>query len=136
MDNQSKIRIKYLRFTSLYALLILVALIFFLANNKKNPPVTGEPSDTEEGTDTSSEYVYVTPDETPTTESSAETEEVVYTVKSYMGKIGVFSADGKLIQVLEVYVKTLPEADIRLLEEGFTIVGQAELNSIIEDYTE
>ena len=121
---------------SLYALLILVALIFFLSTNKKTPQAAVEQSDTAEASDTLSEYVYVTPDKTPSTESSAETEEVVYTVKSYMGKIGIFTADGKLIDVLEVYVKTLPEADIRLLEEGFQVVGQAELNSIIEDYTE
>ena len=136
MDDQSKIRIKYLRFTSLYALTVLFALLLFFAVNKKTPQTAVEQSDTAEGTDTSSEYVYVSPDGTPSPESSAQPEEAVYTVKSYMGKIGIFSADGKLVHVLEVYVKTLPEADIRLLEEGFSIVGQAALNSIIEDYTE
>lgn len=136
MDNQSKIRIKYLRFMSLYALLILFALLFFLTTNKKTPLGTEEQSDTAEISDTAWEYVYVTPDAKPSPESSAESEEIVYTVKSYMDKIGIFTADGKLVEVLEVYVKTLPEADIRLLEEGFVVVGRAELNSIIEDYTE
>ena len=121
---------------SLYALTVLFALLLFFASNKKTPHTAVEQDGASESTDTSSEYVYVTPEYPPSHESSVESSEAVYTVKSYMGKIGIFSADGKLVRVLEVYVKTLPEADIRLLEEGFEVVGQAELNSIIEDYTE
>lgn len=136
MDNESRVRIKYLRFMSLYALLMLFAVIAFISTNKKSPQDTEPPSQATEATDTLSEYAYVTPDNTPITESSAETEDIVYTVKSYMGKIGIFTPDGKLFDLLEVYVKTLPEADIRLLEEGFEVVGRSQLNSIIEDYTE
>lgn len=121
---------------SLYALTVLFALLLFFASNKKTPNTEVGQSDTAEASDTLSEYVYVAPDTKPSPESSEEPEKAVYTVKSYMGKIGIFSADGKLVRVLEVYVNTLPEADIRLLEEGFEVVGQAELNSIIEDYTE
>ena len=135
MDDQSKIRIKYLRIMTLYAIAVLIALVLFISGNKKTPHATVEQTDTAEVSDTLSEYVYVAPDK-PSTEGSVETAEAVYTVKSHMGKIGIFSTDGRLVRVLEVYVKTLPEADIRLLEEGFEVVGQAELNSIIEDYTE
>lgn len=58
-----------------------------------------------------------------------------YTVRSYEGKIGVFSDSGKLIEVIDVYIKTLPEADRRQLEEGFIIESEDELRSLVEDYT-
>ena len=51
-----------------------------------------------------------------------------------MDKIGVFSEDGSLVMVIDVYVKTLPEADKRLLGEGFEVVGRSALNAVVEDY--
>ena len=86
------------------------------------------------------EYVYLTQEDADTqynegTDTSTSQDET-YTVKEYFGRIGIFKSDGALMQVLEVYVKTLPEADKRLLGEGFEIVGKKQLNSIIEDYTE
>ena len=86
------------------------------------------------------EYVYLTQEDADTqynegTDTSTSQDET-YTVREYFGRIGIFKSDGALMQVLEVYVKTLPEADKRLLGEGFEIVGKKQLNSIIEDYTE
>ena len=86
------------------------------------------------------EYVYLTQEDTDTqynedTDTSTSQDET-YTVREYFGRIGIFKSDGALMRVLEVYVKTLPEADKRLLGEGFEIVGKKQLNSIIEDYTE
>ena len=86
------------------------------------------------------EYVYLTQEDADTqynegTDTSTSQDET-YTVKEYFGRIGIFKSDGALMRVLEVYVKTLPEADKRLLGEGFEIVGKKQLNSIIEDYTE
>ena len=86
------------------------------------------------------EYVYLTQEDTDTqynegTDTSPSQDET-YTVREYFGRIGIFKSDGALMRVLEVYVKTLPEADKRLLGEGFEIVGKKQLNSIIEDYTE
>ena len=52
-----------------------------------------------------------------------------------MGRIGIFSSDGTLIEMIDVYVKTLPIADRSLLEEGFEVVGKQRLYSIIEDYS-
>ena len=83
------------------------------------------------------EYVYITDAETEATEST-NTEKLIdeiYTVKEHMGLIGVFGADGTLIRVIETNIKALPEADRRLLQEGFEVVGSQRLNSIIEDYT-
>ena len=136
MDEKEKIRIRYLRFTSLYAIIVLIVIILFLRGNKKTNSGGHEYDETERAAVTSDEYVYVSPVDDSLSESITDTDTPVYTVKSYMGKIGIFTDDGKLWQVLEVYVKTLPEADIRLLEEGFEVVGQSQLNSIIEDYTE
>ena len=69
------------------------------------------------------------------TQIENETTEFIYTVKSYEGKIGIFTDRGALVRVLEVYIKTLPKADQNLLEKGVLVASEAELRSIIEDYT-
>ena len=69
------------------------------------------------------------------TQIENETTEFIYTVKSYEGKIGIFTDRGSLVRVLEVYIKTLPKADQNLLEKGVLVTSEAELHSIIEDYT-
>ena len=69
------------------------------------------------------------------TQIENETTEFIYTVKSYEGKIGIFTDRGSLVRVLEVYIKTLPKADQNMLEKGVLVTSEAELHSIIEDYT-
>ena len=84
------------------------------------------------------EYVYVTLPTTDTKDDDVDVDAKVtqsYLIKEYMGKVGIFEKDGSLVRVIEVYTKTLPEADRRLLGEGFEIVGDDQLNSIIEDYS-
>ena len=83
------------------------------------------------------EYVYISDDseQIPTEEPKPITESG-WIVKEHMGKIGIFQKDGTLLQVLDTYVKTLPEADQTLLGEGFEILTQSELNAIIEDYSD
>ena len=75
----------------------------------------------------------------PETESIITSEtadkEKRYVVKSHKGKIGIFSSDGDLIQIIDVYIKTLPIADREMLEEGIDIDNVDELRDIIEDYT-
>ena len=71
------------------------------------------------------------PDRLPT-----EGEETGWVVKEHEGKIGIFEKDGTLFQVIPTYVKTLPEADQRLLGEGFEIETKAQLNAIWEDYSD
>ena len=81
-------------------------------------------------------YIYIesmqdnTVSSPPTSENSD-----TWIIKSYLGKIGIFEKSGTLYKVLDVYVKTLPKADQRLLEEGFEVNSKEELYSIIEDYT-
>ena len=69
------------------------------------------------------------------TQIENETTEFIYTVKSYEGKIGIFTDSGALVRVLEGYIKTLPKADQNMLEKGVLVTSEAELHSIIEDYT-
>ena len=65
-----------------------------------------------------------------------DADEQSYLIKEYCGQIGVFSLpDGELKYVIERYTKTLPEADKRLLGEGFVVVGRPGIYSVIEDYT-
>ena len=134
MKSNTKIKIKYLRLMAIYGIIMLCIIIFLTFTNNKKTTSEYIPQDSE-SIQTQIEYVYVKPD-ISTAESESESTEEVYTVKEYMGKIGIFSSDGVLIEVLDVYVKTLPEADKRLLGEGFNVTGKKQLNSIIEDYSE
>ena len=58
-----------------------------------------------------------------------------YTVKEYFERIGVFNEEGILVDVIDVYVKTLPKADRDQLGEGIEIYSERALRSLIEDYT-
>ena len=60
----------------------------------------------------------------------------VYTLREYRGKIGIFE-EGKStpLQVLDVYVFTLPEADRASLRTGIRVISDDALRSLIEDFT-
>ena len=130
-------RIIILRVMAVYAVamlgLLLTALLLRIPSKEPTPQKIIQ-------TVVEKEYVYLTQEDADTqynegTDTSPSQDET-YTVREYFGRIGIFKSDGALMRVLEVYVKTLPEADKRLLGEGFEIVGKKQLNSIIEDYTE
>ena len=134
MKYDFTIRIKYLRFMAFYSLIMLCIIFFLFFNqNDRSVSATQETTTDESTSNQSTQYIYVHPPEI-TTES--ETEEEIYNIKEYNGHIGIFSADGTLLQILDTNVKTLPEADKSLLREGFEVIGKSQLNSIIEDYTE
>ena len=80
-------------------------------------------------------YVYVVASESEDELYQKENEDVLYTVKEYFGKIGVFDEDGALINMIEVYTKTLPKADRLLLREGITVTSKQALDALIEDYS-
>ena len=120
-----------LKITAIYAILMIVILVvslWFVFNSRDTNEVVIEESSIQ------TEYVYVVKDEIKDTETETTENEKIYLVREHMNKIGIFDESGTLIKVLEVYVKTLPEADKRMLEEGFEIVGEKQLNAIIEDY--
>ena len=129
-------RIRLLRLTSLYAVIMLLIIASITLFIRRTPETYISDTDTVKLSEYT-EYVYVRPDvmsESPTnTDISNELQ--IYTVREYMGKVGIFLSDGTLIELLDVYTKTLPETDRRLLKEGIEIIGKQQLNSIIEDYT-
>lgn len=79
-------------------------------------------------------YVYVN-DESEMTVAPSKDTLSFFRIQEYEGKIGIFSEDGILLEQWDVYVKTLPKADQRLLEEGFILYSEAELSALREDYT-
>jgi hypothetical protein len=120
---------------SIYSVITLSILIIVISISRKDNKVVLSQTETEDSV-VSTEYIYVKNDLTTNSTSAAiESADEEYTVRAYMQKIGIFSKDGTLLRVLEVYIKTLPEADRRLLEEGIAVIGKKQLNSIIEDYT-
>ena len=83
---------------------------------------------------TEKEYIYVTlPPKEDTPVDTIPTNK--YFVKEYMGMIGIFDEENTLLRIIEVYTKTLPEADRKLLEEGIVIRSKKEYNALMEDYT-
>ena len=121
------------RFAILYTLVLLVMfsgttiiLLRALRKSTEQPPIT----------ETEEVYVYLPQEERePETAAPPEDETSGYLVKEYQGQIGIFSSDGTLLEILDTYVKTLPEADRTLLGEGIWVKTREELNSLIEDYS-
>lgn len=59
-----------------------------------------------------------------------------YLLLEHEGKIGIFSAEKTaLYEIVDVRVNTLPARDREMLAEGITVVGEAALRSILEDYS-
>lgn len=80
-------------------------------------------------------YIYVNLE--PTQEDEAQPEaEHVWIVKEHERRVGVFSENGVLLELLEIYTNTLPEADRRMLREGITVTTRSDLYALIEDYSE
>ena len=116
----------------IYSLLMLSIMgftVFILC--KRTNPTTSESSDIK--TQEKYVYVYVEPDEDTT--STALSEEL-WIVKEHENRIGIFSEDGQLLEVLEIHTNTLPKADQGLLREGITVTDRASLYALIEDYSE
>ena len=125
-----------------YVIIMLVICALAVRVLKSSAPthdVINEESDTENTRVTEIVYIPIfsesVPDTTEETEIDTETERTQYTIKSYEGKIGIFTENDTLVRVIDVYIKTLPKADQRLLEKGFSVIDEAELRAIIEDYT-
>lgn len=80
---------------------------------------------------TSPEYIYVYLEE----EAQATIEQdSLWIVREHKEKIGIFSSDGILLQVWDVYIKALPKADRQLLREGITVTSRQDLYALMADY--
>ena len=68
--------------------------------------------------------------------TQTEKRAILYIMKEHDGKISVYDAEqNEIIQILDVYVFTLPETDRKFLKDGINIYSDAELRQLIEDYT-
>ena len=126
----------------IYVIIMLIVCALTVQVLKRAMPNHDIIEETTTNTDSPvTEIVYIPVFSETELESSTETvletqtTEAEYTVKSYEGKIGIFTDNGTLVRVIDVYIKTLPNADRTLLEKGFVVTGEAELRAIIEDYT-
>ena len=134
-NNKSTI---LLLLSSAALLLILITSVFILFGNQKDPKIITETVTVPE---TKTEYIYIEiPKETvdiyaPTLKQETEVEEK-YFIREHDGRIGVFDENEILIEMIDVYIKTLPETDKKLLKEGFTVIGEKALGAIREDYLE
>lgn len=116
---------------SVIMLAILVVAVWIL--NSPSQMTAPAPSQT----NTEHIYVYLT-ESLPKAETDAQDTtslDIGWIVKEYDGRIGIFDREGVLLFVLDTYIKTLPEADKRLLGEGIVIETKGQLLSLIEDYT-
>ena len=68
------------------------------------------------------------------TSSVAQTRNDGYFIKEHGEIIGVFGGDGELLYTVEVYTKTLPATDRKLLKEGIAARNREELYEILGDY--
>ena len=119
--------------TALYSVIMLAILIAAVWMLIFPSQPTALPSQIE----TEHIYVYLT-EALPNTETEAQdttSPDMGWIVKEHDGRIGIFDREGVLLFVLDTYVKTLPEADKRLLGEGIVIETKEQLLSLIEDYT-
>ena len=124
---------RLLRGVCLYAISMLVLFVFcaFFANKHEVSHV-----DSQEETTSKNETVYVYVEITSEGKETVEvTAREYYRVCAYEERIAVFSEDGTLLEVWDTYVKTLPKADQRLLEEGLILFSEEEFHAVKEDYT-
>ena len=109
--------------------ILLLASVLILMSALRQERAEGDEKISEEPI-----YVYLEKDTLDTDEESLPPL-LGYYAREYRDKIGIFYVDGTLYQVLDTYVKTLPEADRSLLREGIYLEDEKALRGLIEDYT-
>ena len=131
MKKDKKLITLFGTYSAILLIIIVIAITTVISKLPKSPEHITE-------TFIETEYVYVNAGYFPemTKAESSTSENGIFIVKEYENKIGIFNESGELIEVIDVYTKTLPNTDQRLLEEGITIYSRSELNAIIEDYSE
>lgn len=138
MQNERKSLIIVFFYVIIMLLMCLftVKLIQKTSDKSKTPTFVDTTSNNTANTVYIPVYIGSAPSESETDILSDTTnQETSYIVKSHKGKIGIFSSNGDLIRIIDVYINTLPIADREMLEEGINIKNVDELRDIIEDYT-
>ena len=119
-----------------YIITMLVIGIVSIATIKKEATISQEDKTDTIETTVVTEVIYIPTyaDGDSETESETEERQVVYTVKSYDGRLAI-CVNGEISYILDVYINTLPKTDKALLEEGIVVYSERELYRIIEDYS-
>ena len=67
--------------------------------------------------------------------SDKKEENNIFVLREYEGIIGIYDDNGVLIDIINVNIKSLPEADRNMLQAGIYALSRNELISLREDYT-
>ena len=107
---------------NLRKLFIISAAAVTLAAVLMSAAISNDTNETAESTSQSARYT--------------ESREALYVMKTYEGKIGVFTPDNAepLYTLEDVHLKSLPQYDQSMLKTGIKIYSEKELQSLIEDY--
>lgn len=63
------------------------------------------------------------------------TQKTTYTLKDYNGQIALFkNNDEKPTEIYNIFINSLPKADIENIKNGITVETKEELNKLLEDY--
>ncbi|GHV16332.1 hypothetical protein FACS189425_00420 [Clostridia bacterium] len=71
---------------------------------------------------------------TPTPTPSTTPSEIIYTIKEYNSRIGVYEND-ELIRIVDIDVSSLRVQDVTRLKNGIKAKSKEEVASILEDYS-
>ena len=142
---------KYLVATGIFFLVACVLLsllsVWFLRNaiiiqseaKNKAPALQTSAEDSETSPSLSKEDALQRPEkqqeESPPESVDADVLYDVFCVRAVHDKIGIYTAEGYLIRLLDVSPDTLPQPDRDALAEGICVTSWRELISLIEDYT-
>ena len=118
----------------LYSATMLLLLGICAVRITKHSSVSEQQSTEIQRTEAETVYIYVEVTET-ISDIVSETPTIYAWVREHEEKIGVFDQNGTLLEVWNVYTKTLPKADRVMLREGVALYSEAELVRLREDYT-
>lgn len=66
---------------------------------------------------------------------TAQTQKEGFCIRAVNGHVGVYTADGALIHLLDIRTETLPQAEREALEKGIHVSSWQELIALVQDYT-
>ena len=128
---------KFFVIIAAYIIILLCIVTIGAAIITKKEANTSFVTVTEKVISTEKIFVWASPPESiPETEAKKDTpEKKLWIVREYEERIGIFSDNGELLDVIDIYTKTLPATDQNLLREGIRISSEQALRAIIEDYS-
>lgn len=116
-----------------YSAILLIVCILGISILSQKKEVSEPQLIVETVLQTEAVYILVDAESDPTQTDASNA--VLFIAKEYEEKIGIFDTAGRLLQTIDIYTKTLPKTDRALLREGIELRSEAELISLIEDYS-